>query len=109
MLGFGNYGDDNPPLDLRDDYSPARTSSSDFFRALQDFLSRNQMNFVGPFRMRLEGISNNNWRLLVEGETSKSDCNAPIQVGVGLSSSVIGPTYSWIPMFQYSQDPGFFP
>lgn len=136
MLDFGNYRDDNPPLDLRDDYSPARTSSSDFFQALQDFLGRNQIDFIGPFQMRLEGTSNNNWRLLVEGETSRSNWNTPNQVGLGLawpsipsssdgpsahetagarasiasgSSSASDPTYSWILMYQYSQDPGVFP
>ena len=76
---------ETPPLDLCDDYSPARTSSFGFSQALQDFLARNQISFIGPFRMRLEGTINNSWRLLVEGETSRSDWNAPNQVGLDLA------------------------
>lgn len=74
-----------PPLDLRDDDSPSRTSSFDFFRALQDFLGRNQIDFIGPFQMRLEGTRNNHWRLLVEGGTSRSHWNAHDQVGLGFA------------------------
>ena len=129
MLDSGNHEDNSPPLDLHDDTSPAGARSSDLFRALQDFLGRKQIEFIGPFQMRLEGISNNNWRLLVEGETSRSDWHAPKRVGLGLawpdipnspddilahetagarssiassSSSVSDPMHSWTLMHQYS-------
>ena len=85
MLDSGNHENATPPPNLYDDTSPARTRSSDLFRVLQDFLGRNQIEFIGPFQVRLEGTSYNNWRLLVEGETRRSDWNAPTQVGLGLA------------------------
>jgi hypothetical protein len=126
-----------PLLDMWDDYSPASTSSLDFLQALQAFLGRNQIDFIGPFRIRLESTTNDSWRLLVAGETGISDLNASNQLGLGLacpstilsspddlsahersgaraslasdSSSVSDYGYSWNLRHYYSQDPGVFP
>ena len=89
MLDFGDCGDDNSPLDLRGDYSPANTSSFDFHLALHDFLCRNHIDFIGPFDMRLEGTGNTSWRLLIEGKTRRFDLNASNQVGLGLVSLIM--------------------
>ena len=89
MFDFGDCRDDNDLLDLREDYSPANTSSFDFYMALHDFLCRNQIDFIGPFRMQLEGTSNTNWKLLIEGKTNRFDLNASNQVGLGLASLIM--------------------
>ncbi|KAI3327055.1 hypothetical protein HD806DRAFT_485896 [Xylariaceae sp. AK1471] len=70
----------DPSLNLRYDYYPSRTSSLDFLRALDAFLSRNRVDFIGSFRIRLEPTPNKNWTLLVVGETSKSDLEVSGQV-----------------------------
>ena len=89
MFDFGHCRDDNSQLDLHG-YSPANTGLFDFSRALHEFLCRNQIDFVGPFQMRLEGTSGDNWRLLIiEGSTSTSELNASHQVGWGLASPFI--------------------
>ena len=93
MFDFGDCRDDNIPLDLHNDDNPATTSLLDFYRALHDFLCQNQIEFIGPFRMRLEGTSDNSWRLLIEGNNSASDLNASNQVGLGLASPIM-PIYS---------------
>lgn len=89
MFDFGDCRDENSPLDLRDDYSHANTSSFDFHLALHDFLCRNQIDFIGPSHMRLEGTGNTNWRLLIEGNTRRFDLNASNQVGLGLASLIM--------------------
>jgi hypothetical protein len=83
-----------PLLNLWDDYSPASTSSLDFLQALQAFLGRDQIDFIGPFRIRLESTTNDSWRLLVAGETGVSDWNASNQLGLGLvcpSTTILSP------------------
>ncbi|KAL2817754.1 hypothetical protein BDW59DRAFT_152448 [Aspergillus cavernicola] len=50
-----------------------KTSAFDFILDLQAFLGRNRIDFIGPFRMQVQPTSNNNWTLLVEGESSISD------------------------------------
>ncbi|KAL4901003.1 hypothetical protein BDW74DRAFT_182336 [Aspergillus multicolor] len=70
-----------PPEQCYD--SNAKTSTFDFVLALQAFLCQNQIEFVGPFRMRVEPTNSNNWTLLVEGEASVLDRNILDQLNLG--------------------------
>lgn len=89
MFDFDDSRGDNRPLDLRNHYSSTNKSLFDFYRALHDFLGRNQIDSIGPCRMRLEATSNNNWSLFIQGKTSRSDLNTSNQVGLGLASSTV--------------------
>lgn len=53
--------------------SVERTSSSEFLRVLDDFLSRNDIDAIGPFRIRVEPTTNNGWNLVVTGETKRAN------------------------------------
>ncbi|KAL4894555.1 hypothetical protein BDV59DRAFT_200893 [Aspergillus ambiguus] len=66
------------------DSCSAKTSAFDFLLAMQAFLGRNHIDFIGPFRMRLETAYDNNWTLLVEGETSGPDSDVPNESTLGL-------------------------
>lgn len=89
MFNLGNNRDGSPPLNLHVGYSPAKTNSFDFLLALQAFLGQNQIDFIGPFRIQIETTSNNIRRLVVVGETHRSDWNGPDQLGMGVASSSI--------------------
>jgi hypothetical protein len=68
---------------LRYHHYSSRTSSFDFLQALDAFLARNRIDFIGSFRMRLEPTANKNWTFLVVGETSESSLEISDQVVLG--------------------------
>lgn len=76
------------------DQPSARTSALDFLLALQVFLGQNQIEYVGPFRMRIEPTRNNNWALLVEGEANISSSDTPDQVSSGFPWPPTPPEYA---------------
>ncbi|KAL4939388.1 hypothetical protein BDV06DRAFT_225080 [Aspergillus oleicola] len=65
------------------DYQSTKTSAFDFLLALQAFLGHNQIETIGPFRMRVEPTKNNNWTLFIEGEASLSNRDAFDQAALG--------------------------
>lgn len=67
-------------LDQHSDHISTKTSSSDFLQSLQAFLNRNQIEFVGPFQMRVDPTSEHSSTLLVMGKASN-------QAGLGYAQS----------------------